>query len=736
MRLRILPLLLLPLAAGAQVNMRAVGSDHVAITINGRPFSDFYVGPQYSKPFLAPLRSPDDIIVTRRFPLETIPGESRDHPHHRGLWIGYGDIDGVNFWETEAESSTSKGNPSVKGKVVLQRLDALESGTASGRIVATFAWQAPQRGEVLEERRTMTFYAARDVRRIDIEAAFTARQDAHFGDTKEGFFAIRVADSLAGKNGGVIRNSAGAQTEKNVWGKRADWVDYSGTVGGQKVGITVYDDPRNYNHPPRWHVRDYGLFAVNPFGVKDFDPQSSDHGGYDLHTGESLTFRYKVIIHPGDVPVPSAAQASANFDANAATNAWLATVPPAAKQRSDAYFEGGYWLILWDFVYLVAVLFLLLQSGLSARMRNWAERVTRRFWLQSFLYWIQFTVITALLMFPLTVYEDFFREHRYGLSNQNFAGWLRDALIGVAIAAILGGFAVAAILAVVRRYPRTWHIWGALVAIAFSIFTVTISPVFLAPLFNTYAPLKSSSLKSEILSLARENGIPASDVYEVNASKQSNRVSANVSGLFGTDRITLNDNLLARCSTGAILSVMGHEMGHYVMHHIANSMLFTCVVVVLLFWILRSLLIAALPRWGPRWNIRSVSDPAIIPLAGIILAVLSFLFTPVGNTFSRTQEYEADIFGLNAARQPDGEAEVDLLLGEYRKLDPGPLEEALFFDHPSGRTRIYAAMRWKQENLCLFDPALLCRTQPSSNLFPASAGAGSKNGFNHGHVGE
>jgi STE24 endopeptidase len=103
-----------------------------------------------------------------------------------------------------------------------------------------------------------------------------------------------------------------------------------------------------------------------------------------------------------------------------------------------------------------------------------------------------------------------------------------------------------------------------------------------------------------------------------------------------------------------------------------------------------------------------VGDAAVLPLAVLILSTLSFLFSPIGNTFTRTQEYEADIFGLDAARQPDGEAEVDLLLGEYRKLDPSPLEEFLFFDHPSGRTRIYAAMRWKAENLCLFDPALPC----------------------------
>jgi STE24 endopeptidase len=410
--------------------------------------------------------------------------------------------------------------------------------------------------------------------------------------------------------------------------------------------------------------------------------------------------------------VPAAAQASSHFDVDAATDAWLATVPAADKTRSDAYFEGGYWLILWDFVYTVAVMILLLETRWSARMRSLAERISRRRILQSFLYWIEFLVVTAVLTFPLTVYEGFFREHQYGLSNQNFGSWFRDQLIGLAISLVLGGIAFVIVMAIVRRLPGTWHWWGAAFGVAFFAFTVMIAPVFLLPLFNKYTRLPDGSLKREILSFARANGIPATDVYEVNASRQSNRVSANVSGFLGTERITLNDNLLNRCSPEAILSVMGHEMGHYVMHHILNAILFVLITLMILFGILRWGLDRAL-RWrGDRWQVRDTGDVAVLPLAVLIVTTISFLSTPVGNSFTRMQEYEADIFGLNAARQPDGEAEVDLLLGEYRKLSPGPMEEAIFFDHPSGRTRIRAAMRWKAENLCLFDSKLPCVGQP------------------------
>ncbi len=417
---------------------------------------------------------------------------------------------------------------------------------------------------------------------------------------------------------------------------------------------------------------------------------------------------------PRTPDVPAAAQASAHFDAFAATDAWLSTVAEGARAKSDAYFEGGYWLLLWDFLYTVGVMFLLLETRLSARMRVLAERATRFRWLRSFIYWCEFAVATAVLMFPLTVYEGFFREHQYDLSNQTFAGWFRDELIGLAVALVLGGIAFAIIMAVVRRFTRTWHIWGALVAILFLAIGIAIGPVFIFPLFNTYKPLQNTAIKDQILSLGHANGIPVSDVFEVNASRQSKRVSANVSGAFGTERITLNDNLLNRCSPQAILAVMGHEMGHYVMNHILNSILFAIVTIAVMFAILRWAVDRLVLRYGARWQIHGVGDDAVLPTAVLVLAVLGFLFTPIANTFTRSQEYEADIFGLNAARQPDGEAEADLLLGEYRKLSPTPLEEFIFFDHPSGRTRIYAAMRWKAENLCLFDSSLPCANPPSA----------------------
>lgn len=411
--------------------------------------------------------------------------------------------------------------------------------------------------------------------------------------------------------------------------------------------------------------------------------------------------------------VPLAAQASDHFDVEAATNAWLESMPREQKLRSDAYFEGSYYLMVCDCIWLVAGMTLLLQTRLSARMRDLAERVVRIKALQTWIYWLEFCTASSLLMLPLTIYEGFFRERSYGLMNQSFVTWFGDQLLGFVVAGLLlGGLAVVLLVTIVRKLPRSWPFWGTLAATLFAIFATFIGPVFIDPLFNTYTPLPASPTKSAILSLARANGISARDVYEENASKQSKRVSAFVSGFGATERITLNDNLLNRVSPQGVMSVMGHEMGHYVMHHIANSILFSGVAFALAFLLLRFALQWGVAKFGRRWQVREVGDIALLPFAAIVLALMSFLFTPIGNTFTRTQEFEADLYGLNAARQPDGEAEVDVLLGEYRKLDPGPVEEFLFYDHPSGRTRIHAAMRWKAENICLFLPNARCPFNP------------------------
>ncbi|MGC2298051.1 MAG: M48 family metallopeptidase [Acidobacteriaceae bacterium] len=401
--------------------------------------------------------------------------------------------------------------------------------------------------------------------------------------------------------------------------------------------------------------------------------------------------------------VPPAAQPSAHFDPDAATEAYMAMIPPAAIARSDAYFEGGYWLILWDFLYASAIMLLLLNLRWSAKMRDLAARITRFRWLQTLLYWGQYVVVTTLLGFPLEFYESYVREHKYGLATQTFGPWLGDECKAFLVSLVLGAITVVVLFAIARRLARTWWIWGAAATLALAIIAVAIAPVYITPIFNKVQRLNDPKVTGPILRMAHANGIPTNDVYEIDASRQTTRMSANVSGFGNTMRITLNDNLLRRGSPEEIQAVMGHEMGHYVLNHIPKSILFIAIVDVLAFLYLFYGLQWALRRWGDRWQIHDVGDPAVLPLVLLLAGILFFVLTPVLNTQTRVQEKEADMFGLNASRQPDGFAQAAIHLGEYRKMRPGKLEEFLFFDHPSGYNRIHSAMLWKSENLELFE---------------------------------
>jgi len=401
-----------------------------------------------------------------------------------------------------------------------------------------------------------------------------------------------------------------------------------------------------------------------------------------------------------DSLVPPAAQfhPGVKFDPVAATNAYLATLPAEQRAKSDSYFEGGYWIGLWGFLISSAVFLILLRTGMSRRMRDRAERTTRARPLRTFVYWVMFSIVLYVLLYPWTVYTGYIREHQYGLATQGFGGWMGDEMKALLVTLILGGLAIVALYGVARRLPRTWHVWGAVVGILFIIFGAVIAPVYIAPLFNKFTPLTDARVRDPILSMARANGIPADNVYVSNASKQSKRISANVSGLFGTTRITLNDNLLNRSTLPQIEAVMGHEMGHYVLNHGYKGIMFFTIVIVIAFAFLKRAFTWAQARWGGNWGIRDIGDTAGLPLVALILGVFFFVAAPLLNTFTRTIEGEADNYGLNAARQPDGFAQASVKLSEYRKLNPGPVEEWVFYDHPSGRERIFNSMRWKAEH--------------------------------------
>jgi len=390
---------------------------------------------------------------------------------------------------------------------------------------------------------------------------------------------------------------------------------------------------------------------------------------------------------------------SGTFDVEAATDAYLAQLTPEEKERSDAYFEGGYWLQLWGILYTLGVAWLLLGTGLSARMRDLAKRLTKRRPLQTVFYSAQYIVTATILFFPLTVYQGFFREHQYGLATQTFLPWLRDQAVDLGLTVILFPLLLIPLYGVFRKAPKTWWMWGSVIGVVFMMFIILIAPVYIDPLFNTYVALEDETVKDPILSMARANGIEVDNVYQFDASRQTTRVSANVSGFLGTMAIRLNDNLLNRCSLAEIKEVMAHEIGHYVLNHMYEMIIYIGIILVLGFIFIRWAFDRVINRWGKGWSVSGIGDLAGMPLLAALFALFFFFMTPFLNTIIRVNEAEADLFALHAARQPDGAAEVALKLGEYRKLDPGPIEEWIFFDHPSGRSRIHMAMTWKAEHL-------------------------------------
>ncbi|HEV2506902.1 MAG TPA: M48 family metallopeptidase [Mesorhizobium sp.] len=409
-----------------------------------------------------------------------------------------------------------------------------------------------------------------------------------------------------------------------------------------------------------------------------------------------------VLVVVGAVNLPTVAlatDAAIQFDVDAATRAYLDTLQGAKRAKSDAYFEGGYWLMLWAAIASVLAKWIILQSGLSTYLRNRAERLAKWQWLVPALYAVPYTIAGAAIIAPWTIYTGYWREKRYGLLSQNLLGWLGEQAIGIAILSAVSALLVTVIFAVIRNSPRYWWAWGAATLTAATMVGTLVAPVFIAPLFNSYTELPAGPVRERIFAIARDYNVPADHIYLFDQSKQDTRISGNVSGLGPTVRISLNDNLLDRADEAEIAAVMGHELGHYVLGHAKQLIGMLALIFVAGFWLIYRLVPIMLSRWGTKWEIRGTSDPAIVPLFSAFAVVFFLVMSPIMNTIIRAQELEADRFGLDAAREPDGFAEIAMKLSEYRKIEPGPVEEFLFFDHPSGATRVKMAMQWKADHM-------------------------------------
>lgn len=282
-------------------------NDVIRVDLDGQLFTQYHFK-NVSRPFLYPLLSADGEHLTRRWPQEDVPGEEHDHPHHHALWYSHGDVNGVDLWSESAKA----------GKTVHQGVVKQKSGSDSGSLTTRNDWRDKDGKVIAHDERTFRFHRPTGAERIlDFEITIHASHgEITLGDTKEGTFAIRMAESMRNKQpknqpgAGHLVSSRG-EKDGDVWGKRAEWVDYYGPVNGKTYGIAIFDDPRNPRYPTWWHARDYGLFAANPFGVHDFEKREKGAGDLKIPAGGSVTFRYRVLLHPGDT---GAAGIAARFD--------------------------------------------------------------------------------------------------------------------------------------------------------------------------------------------------------------------------------------------------------------------------------------------------------------------------------------------------------------------------------------------------------------------------------------
>ena len=281
-----------PAESNGGVEIEDIGGGKLEVRIAGKMFTRYHYGPDWPRPFLYPFIGANDTPVTRNYPMKDVAGEDQDHPHHRSVYIAYGEVNGTDNW------GEGEGHAYIRH----QKFEEITSGPVFGRIKSVNSWTSNDGAKQMEDVREFTFYNVESDRITDVDVKLMASDgDVALTDTKEGgIISVRVATTMDGSKGGMIENAYGGKTEAETWGKPAHWVDYHGPVDGKTMGITIMDHPASFRYPSRWHVRDYGLFAANPFALKYYEPDKGCNGDHTIADGDSIDFKYRLFVHEGD----------------------------------------------------------------------------------------------------------------------------------------------------------------------------------------------------------------------------------------------------------------------------------------------------------------------------------------------------------------------------------------------------------------------------------------------------
>lgn len=378
------------------------------------------------------------------------------------------------------------------------------------------------------------------------------------------------------------------------------------------------------------------------------------------------------------------------FDPNAATARYIDSLGPAALEKAHQYTIGKEWMLLWALVVAGVVTWLIVRWGgldrLEARIGNRHRNIG------ALAVGLVYFLVSTVLTFPWTVYETWWREKSYGRTSQPFADWFLQFGIATVITVLLSALFMTAVYWLIRRTGKRWWIWsGALVAVVFS-FLILLAPVLIEPLFNKYEPVPPGEVRDAVVSMAQRAGIPPDKVYMFNGSRQSNNFTANAGGVGSTARVAISDIAFKNASLDEVRAVTGHEIGHYVLKHTWIGILFYTVAALILFFIADRTFTWFARRFG---SSAALPDPRGLPVLMFMVALFGFVTMPIFNTFSRTLESDADMYSLKTENRPDALSSSLVKTAEYRYPRPNPVEEAVFYDHPSVERRVHAAMEWK-----------------------------------------
>ncbi len=378
------------------------------------------------------------------------------------------------------------------------------------------------------------------------------------------------------------------------------------------------------------------------------------------------------------------------FDPNAATARYIDSLGPAALQKAHDYTVGKEWMLLWGLVVAAAVTWLIVRWGILDKLE---QRIAeRRRNLRAFVISLVFLIVSAVLTLPWTIYAGWWREKGYGRTSQPFADWFGQNALALAISSLLTALFMIGVYWLMRRTGKRWWLWSGALTAAVLAFVLLLSPILIEPLFNKYEPVPPGQVRDAVVEMAQRAGIPPNKVYMYNGSRQSNNFTANAGGVGSTARVAISDVALKNASLDEVRAVTGHEIGHYVLKHSWWGVLFFSITAIILFWLAEKLY----PRFARAFGTDApISDPRGIPVLFFLISFFSLIGLPVLNTFGRTLESQADMYSLRTENRPDALSTALVKTAEYRYPRPNPVEEFLFYDHPSVERRVRTAMEWK-----------------------------------------